>query len=137
MTFVLDTRIENDSAFICDWPLSHVRLSKNSAFPWVILIPREEGVTEIIDLSENNQTQLLNEMRAASYVMRRQFSPTKLNIANLGNIVSQLHVHVVARFDTDAAWPGPIWNSGVNVPHSEESLKKMIETLAPLFESAF
>lgn len=137
MTFVLDTRIENDSVFVCDWPLSHVRLSKNSAFPWIILIPREEGITEIIDLNENDQMQLLKEMRAASTIMRDHFKPTKLNVANLGNIVAQLHVHIVARFDTDKAWPGPIWNSGVNVPHSDASLQKTIDALIPLFESAF
>lgn len=129
MTFTLDPRLENDSVFLCDWNLSHVRLSRNAAFPWLLLMPRREGVRDIIDLSETDQEELLREIRFASHTMKRLYDPTKLNVANLGNVVAQLHVHVVARFDSDDAWPGPIWNSGVSKEYEPDRLAATVEML--------
>jgi diadenosine tetraphosphate (Ap4A) HIT family hydrolase len=133
MTFVLDPRLENDSVFICDWNLSHVRLHRNGAFPWVMLMPRREGARDLIDLTEVDQAELLREIRFASQVMKKLFNPTKLNVANLGNVVSQLHIHVVARFDTDKAWPGPIWNSGVSEEYADADLIALVEKLQKEF----
>ncbi len=133
MTFVLDPRLENDSVFICDWNLSHVRLHRNGAFPWVMLMPRREGARDIIDLTEVDQTELLREIRFASQVMKKLYNPTKLNVANLGNVVAQLHVHVIARFDTDKAWPGPIWNSGVSEEYTDTDLVALVEKLQKEF----
>jgi diadenosine tetraphosphate (Ap4A) HIT family hydrolase len=129
MTFTLDPRLEKDSVFICDWGLSHVRLHRNAAFPWLMLMPRREGARDIIDLSETDQEELLREIRFASQIMKKLYDPTKLNVANLGNVVAQLHVHVVARFDTDEAWPGPIWNSGVTKEYELEKLSTIVEML--------
>jgi len=128
-SFTLDPRLENDSVFICDWNLSHVRLHRNAAFPWLLLMPRRDGMRDIIDLSEPDQEEFLREIRFASQVMKKLYDPTKLNVANLGNIVSQLHVHVVARFDTDEAWPGPIWNSGVSKEYETDRLAATIQML--------
>jgi diadenosine tetraphosphate (Ap4A) HIT family hydrolase len=125
MTFILDPRLENDSVFICDLPLSQVRLSKNSAFPWLLLIPRQNDIVEIFDLSVADQGVLLNEMRVAAAVLKKLFTPKKLNVANLGNVVPQLHVHVIARFEEDKAWPGPVWNSGVKEYYADDELNEI------------
>ena len=81
-----------------------------------------------------DQMQLLKEINQASYVMRDLFSPTKLNIANLGNVVAQLHIHVIARFVTDKAWPNPVWNSQVDARYLPEHQQKMISQLAAAFQ---
>jgi diadenosine tetraphosphate (Ap4A) HIT family hydrolase len=125
MTFILDPRLENDSVFICDLPLSQVRLSKNSAFPWLLLIPRQNDIVEIFDLSVADQGVLLNEMRVTAAVLKKLFTPKKLNVANLGNVVPQLHVHVIARFEEDKAWPGPVWNSGVKEYYADDELNEI------------
>src|SRR4029078_4191753 len=109
MAFMLHTTLESDSTYICDLPLSQVRLMNNAAFPWIALIPRTENTVEIIDLVESAQEQLLKEVRIASHIMRKHYQPKKLNVANLGNIVEQLHIHVIARFSNDLAWPQPVW----------------------------
>lgn len=129
MNFTLDPRLENDSVFVADWPLCQIRLSRNAAFPWLILIPRREDIVEIIDLSHADQTQLWQEIRKASTIMKKLYSPKKLNVANLGNIVAQLHVHVVARFEQDGAWPGPIWGSGITREHEAGMLAATVESL--------
>jgi diadenosine tetraphosphate (Ap4A) HIT family hydrolase len=129
MTFILDPRIEDSSVFICDWNLSHVRLSTNAAFPWLLLMPRRADMRELIDLSIPEQEELLREIRFASHVMKRLYDPTKLNVASIGNMTPQLHIHIVARYDTDEAWPGPIWNSGVKKEYEPEKLAAQIEML--------
>lgn len=134
MTFELHPRLAADSAFVYDLSLSQVRLSHNAAFPWIILIPKQAEMTEIIDLSLNDQEQLLKEIRLASHVMRKLFQPTKLNIANLGNMVSQLHIHVIARFSSDKAWPNPVWNSQIEASYEEEEKQHRITQLITAFQ---
>lgn len=134
MNFELDSRIENDSVFLCDWPLSQVRLHRNAAFPWLMLMPRRADMREIIDLGEEDQWQLLREIRFASQVLQDVYRPTKLNVANLGNVVAQLHVHVIARFEADPAWPGPVWNSGVSEIHSDEELAAEVTKFQSLLQ---
>lgn len=134
MSFALDKRLEADSVLVCDLPLSQVRLHKNAAFPWVLLIPRQNGIVEIIDLSLSDQEQLWHEIRQASQIVKKLFAPTKINVANLGNVVPQLHVHVVARYDTDKAWPGPIWNSGVKEEYNAVMLQDRLAQLKAAFE---
>ena len=134
LSFELNPKLVQDSAFVCELPLSQVRLSNNAAFPWIILIPQQVNLTEIIDLSMPDQMQLLKEINQASYVMRDLFSPTKLNIANLGNVVALLHIHVIARFVTDKAWPNPVWNSQVDARYSTENQQKRINQIATAFQ---
>lgn len=134
MTFVLHPKLAADSAFVCDLPLSQVRLSNNAAFPWLILIPRHAELTEIIDLAVPLQQQLWQEITLSSQILRELFQPTKLNVANLGNIVSQLHIHVIARFNTDSAWPNPVWNSQIEAPYSADEQQQRIAQLAALFQ---
>lgn len=112
MSFTLSKRIEADSAFITDLDLCQLRLIDNVTFPWVVLIPRQDGIKETIDLSEEDQQQLMREIATVSKAMQAIYTPDKLNVAALGNMVPQLHVHVIARFEGDAVWPAPIWGHG-------------------------
>lgn len=111
MPFQLNTQIEADSFFIKDLPLSQCRLINNQNFVWLLLIPRVENISEIIDLNEQQQQQLLKEINLVSKLLKNNFPCDKLNIASIGNYVKQLHVHVVVRKTTDIAWPDPVWGA--------------------------
>lgn len=110
--FELDTRLAADSVLIADGPLSQIRLMNDDRFPWVVLVPRVPGASEWIDLDGNQQRLLLAEINQISRHLKQKTNVTKLNIGALGNIVPQLHVHLVGRHEGDAAWPGPVWGSG-------------------------
>jgi len=110
--FELDTRLAADSVLIADGPLSQIRLMNDDRFPWVVLVPRVAGASEWIDLDDNQQRLLLAEINQVSRHLKQKPNVTKLNIGALGNIVPQLHIHLVGRHEGDAAWPGPVWGSG-------------------------
>jgi diadenosine tetraphosphate (Ap4A) HIT family hydrolase len=133
MTFTLDPKIEADSYFVIDLDLSHVRLNKNAAFPWLILIPKRDAVSEIIDLDEADRTALLNDIVISSQIVKNLFQPKKLNVANLGNKTPQLHVHVIARYEDDKAWPGPVWDSGVSATYDDKKLQEVLAMLQGAF----
>ncbi len=107
--FELDARLQNDGPLIANLDLCQVVLVNNLLFPWLILIPKVANVTEIIDLEVKDRLQLMHEISLISQVMKDLFKPTKLNVAALGNMVSQLHVHIVARYEHDACWPAPVF----------------------------
>ena len=109
--FKLDSRLHNDTFFVCDLTLCRVLLMNDRQFPWLILVPMRNDIAEIIDLSEHEQQTLLKESAKVSKVMQQVFAPYKLNVGALGNVVRQLHVHHVARFETDVAWPKPVWGN--------------------------
>ena len=115
--FVLDTRLAADTTFIADWKLCRALLMDDARFPWLILVPRRAGARELDDLDGHDGVDLLQEIRRAMKALRAVAPCDKLNIGALGNIVSQLHVHVVARHTDDAAWPGPVWGAGVAQPY--------------------
>ncbi|WP_017911330.1 HIT family protein [Xanthomonas sp. SHU 166] len=110
--FVLDPRLQADSAFVADGPLSQVRLMDDARFPWLVLVPRVAEASEWIDLDGGQQRLLLAEINQLSQLLRQEPGVHKLNIGALGNVVRQLHVHVLGRHPDDAAWPGPVWGSG-------------------------
>lgn len=110
--FTLDERLARDSVSICDWGLCSVRLQNDRRYPWLVLVPRRAGLVEAFDLSRADQVLLWREAGEAGAVLKRATGCRKINIGALGNIVSQLHVHVVARVEGDAAWPGPVWGKG-------------------------
>jgi diadenosine tetraphosphate (Ap4A) HIT family hydrolase len=110
--FELDPRLAADSAFVADGPLSQVRLMDDTRFPWLLLVPRVAGASEWIDLDGGQQRLLLAELNRVSLLLRGEPGVAKLNAGALGNIVRQLHVHLVGRHAGDAAWPGPVWGSG-------------------------
>ena len=133
--FVLDPRLAGDSVPVIDLPLCSVRLMNDARFAWLLLVPRRAGMSEIHDLDEADQDQLWREVRTAARALRTVSLCDKLNIGALGNMVRQLHVHVVARVVDDAAWPGPVWGSGAAQPyHTARLSKQVIEIRARLAE---
>jgi len=108
-TFSLHPQLAKDTVPVGDLALARVLLANDANYPWLILVPRRPGLTEIIDLEQNEQIQLLGEIDAAARVLKSVTECEKLNIAALGNVVAQLHVHVIGRRHGDAAWPKPVW----------------------------
>jgi diadenosine tetraphosphate (Ap4A) HIT family hydrolase len=117
-SFTLDPQLARDTLPVCDLALSTVRLMNDSRYPWLILVPRIAGVSEVIDLSSDHRHRLLDETTRVAEALRAICKPKKLNIAAIGNVVAQLHVHVIARFVDDAAWPRPVWGLGSAVPYT-------------------
>ena len=123
-----DPRLSADSTFVATLALSDLRLMNDSRFPWVILVPRIEA-TEIIDLSAADRTRLLDEIVTVSTALRDVTRCHKLNVAALGNLVRQLHVHVIARFTTDAAWPKPVWGVGEAVAYKPADRDRLADQI--------
>jgi diadenosine tetraphosphate (Ap4A) HIT family hydrolase len=111
MVWSLHPQLAQDTVPVGDLPLARVLLANDANYPWLILVPRRPGLTEIIDLDENAQVQLMGEIAVAARVLKSITECEKLNIAAIGNVVAQLHVHVVARRHSDAAWPKPVWGA--------------------------
>lgn len=125
----LDPRLADDSHPVAQLPLCELRLMDDSHHPWLVLVPRVAGATELIDLSEDQQHALLREVTQASRILRERFAPDKLNVAALGNLVPQLHLHVIARYTGDIAWPRPVWGQAAMKPYTPEALVERIATL--------
>ena len=125
--FVLDPRLAADSAFIADGPLSQVRLMDDTRFPWLVLVPRVNGVSEWLELDGGQQRLLLAEINQAGQLIRAQPGEEKLNIGALGNIVRQYHVHLIGRHEGDPAWPGPVWGQGAAARHAPAALAAQID----------
>ncbi len=133
--FELDPRLAADTVAVTELPLSTLRLMNDSRFPWLVLVPRIEGAVEIVDLSAQARTQLMVEVARTSAALREAAKPDKLNVGALGNMVAQLHVHVVGRFRGDAAWPGPVWGSGPATAYSRDDLERTIVRLRAILDS--
>jgi diadenosine tetraphosphate (Ap4A) HIT family hydrolase len=131
--FLLASRLEADSRLLLDWPLSQVRLMDDARFPWLILVPRRPGLEEWTDLSPEESALLAQEIGKAGRVLAQMFKPTKLNVGALGNIVRQMHVHVIARFETDSAWPGPVWGRGARIPYGRAERDRLCTELLARF----
>ena len=127
--FALDPRLAADTAPVCDLALSTLRLMRDARFPWAILVPRIAGAVEIADLSPADRATLMEEVAQVSHALRRVAPCDKLNVGALGNLVPQLHVHVVARRKGDAAWPGPVWGSGGAEPYGPGELDRIVGDL--------
>jgi diadenosine tetraphosphate (Ap4A) HIT family hydrolase len=106
--------------FVADWPLSRVLLMNDARYPWVILVPRRAGATEMFELSAEDRCVLVEETARAGRQLKALTGAAKINIGALGNLVPQLHIHVVARNRDDAAWPGPVWGKGEAVPYAAD-----------------
>ena len=128
----LHPQLAQDTVLIGDLPLARALLTNDANYPWLILVPRLPGLVELIDLKENAQVQLLGEIAATARALKSVTQCDKLNIAALGNQVPQLHVHIIARHHSDAAWPKPVW--GVKPPLTYE-LAKLRAFLASLRQS--
>lgn len=127
--FALDARLARDSVFVADGPLSQLRLVDDARFPWLLLVPRIVGAVEWVDLDGGAQRLLLAEINQAAALLRRVAVVDKLNIAALGNVVSQLHVHLVGRRTGDAAWPAPVWGSGPAQAYPADEREALLSAL--------
>lgn len=127
--FSLDPRLAADSVSVLDLGLSQLQLMNDARWPWLILVPRVAGCRELIDLTTAQQSELLAEIGAASRALRGLFAPDKLNVAALGNVVAQLHVHVIARQRDDPAWPAPVWGHGTAQAYAPAALAERLARL--------
>lgn len=127
--FELHPQLAKDCLVLGDLPLSQVLLSRDSRYPWLILVPRRLAIREIYELSRADQTQLLAESSAVSQMMMQLYRADKMNVAALGNMVAQLHIHHIARFTVDDAWPKPVWGQFAGKDYTEEALTKQVQLL--------
>ena len=125
----LHAQLAQDTHPVAHLRLSELRLMDDANHPWLILVPRVADAVELVDLDATQQAALLAEINLASHALRAAFKPHKLNVAALGNVVSQLHVHVIARFADDIAWPRPVWGTASAKPYTPEALVAHIQQL--------
>lgn len=128
-SFKLDPQLDSDTFLVTDLALNRVLLMNDIQFPWCILVPRIANTVEITELTEHQRNALWQESDLVSRAMHIVFNPDKLNIGALGNVVSQLHIHHVARYHHDAVWPKPVWGQLPAKPYSVEQAKNVIEQL--------
>lgn len=114
--FSLDQRLAADSLPLCQSDISLLRVIRDARFAWLVLVPMRDGLADLVDLSADDETAVMADVRSVSLALRTATGCDKLNVASLGNMVRQLHVHIIARFESDAAWPGPVWGVGQAEP---------------------
>ena len=133
--FILDKKLQQDSFFIADLELCKVLLMNDANYPWLILVPRQNNLKDIVDLSFDDQIILLKEINFVEEIFKKEFEFDKLNIANLGNVVSQLHIHVIARKKNDATFPRPVWGNAQALEYSGNNLTKTLEKIQKYFKN--
>lgn len=126
MNFELHPRLEQDTLFIAELTLSRLLLKNDKRFPWLILVPKKIAILEIDELPLVDQNRLLLEITELSKLIKALYKPDKLNIASLGNIVAQLHIHLIARYKNDSTWPSPVWGFEEPIPYPIQESQKMI-----------
>ena len=131
----LHSQLKNDTIDIGDLPLCRVLVIKDANYPWLLLVPRRPDAVEIIDLDEVEQAQLMTEISRTARALKEITKCDKLNIAALGNLVPQLHVHVIARRHTDAAWPKPVWGVAPPLPYEKAQQRAFLESLRQSLKS--
>lgn len=114
--FSLDQRLVADSLPLCQNDISQLRVMRDARFLWLVLVPMREDLADLVDLSPDDEIRVMGDVRTVSLALREVSGCDKLNVASLGNMVRQLHVHIIARFESDAAWPGPVWGVGQAAP---------------------
>jgi len=132
--FELHEKLAADTISLGRSGLCEIRLMNDSAWPWIILVPTVADVREIYELSKIQQIRLLEDSSTLSEGMMQVFQGDKMNVAALGNMVPQLHIHHIVRFEGDPAWPGPVWGKQAPVPYTEEELEKTRKKLQPLLD---
>ncbi|WP_419535503.1 HIT domain-containing protein [Endozoicomonas sp.] len=128
-SFELDPQLARDCVVVGDFPVCRLLLMNDSQYPWFILVPRHQGIEEIYQLDEATQQQLLFESSYLAEMLQVLFSAEKMNVAALGNVVRQLHVHHVVRYSTDAAWPAPVWGKHPARPYMDAELSEVMQKL--------
>jgi len=127
--FKLNKTLAKDTFEICDLKLCKVLLMNDQNYPWLILVPRIKDITDLHHIPMADQADLMNEISKVSHALEKVTSPKKLNVAALGNIVSQLHIHIIARFENDAAWPAPVWGKTPAVLYSSDMSNELVKNL--------
>jgi diadenosine tetraphosphate (Ap4A) HIT family hydrolase len=125
----LDQQLRDDTVAIGDLPLCRVLLNNDGNYPWLILVPRREDLVELTDLNESGRTTLMREIAQVSAALKAHTHCHKLNVAALGNVVAQLHVHIIARFRTDPAWPNAVWGKAKRIPHEKEQRDLLVNAM--------
>ncbi len=134
--FELHPRLAADTVLLADLPLSRALVMGDARYPWVILVPRRADLREIHDLARAERGRLMEEIAALSEALERECRPDKINVGALGNLVPQLHIHVIARFVGDPAWPGPVWGQGTAEPYGPGKLEALKARLIPHLEDS-
>ncbi|RMV94693.1 hypothetical protein ALP01_02966 [Pseudomonas caricapapayae] len=137
IVFVLDSRLQQDTLAIGDFPLCRLLLSNDSHYPWFILVPRRADISEVFQLSAADQSQLWQETSTLAKVLKEVFDADKINIAALGNVVSQLHMHVIVRKRDDAAWPAPVWGKHAASAYTGEQFSAICRQLKSVLTNDF
>jgi len=127
--FKLHSTLDADTLKVGNLPLSTVLLMNNKTLPWVILVPKKQGIREIYELAQKDQTQLIRESSLAGEALMSEFKGDKLNIGSLGNIVPQLHVHHIVRYEHDSVWPNPVWGNVATKGYAKTEGKQMVKRL--------
>lgn len=135
--FVLDSRLQQDTVWLGDYPLCRLLLMNDAQYPWFILVPRREAVSELFQLDAVDQLQLWQETNGLAEVLKDCFTADKMNIATLGNVVGQLHMHVIVRHRDDAAWPAPVWGRHPAQAYTAEQVAAMRARLRPVLTGDF
>ncbi|MDC7814624.1 MULTISPECIES: HIT family protein [Pseudomonas] len=135
--FTLDSRLQQDTLPIGDFPLCRLLLSNDANYPWFILVPRREDISELFQLDVTEQQQLWRETTALAEVLKDSFDADKMNVATLGNVVSQLHMHVIVRKRDDAAWPAPVWGKHPAKPYSTQQVEAIRDRLRVVLADDF
>jgi diadenosine tetraphosphate (Ap4A) HIT family hydrolase len=133
--FVLHDRLAADTHFVCDLQICRVLLMNDSRFSWLILVPRMADLTELHDVPVEHQQALWKEIISVSGTLADFARADKMNTAALGNQVPQLHVHVIARYTSDAAWPNPVWGSGPSQPYTSSAARELVDKLSHALET--
>lgn len=129
LEFELDSRLNNDCITLGDFPLCRLLLMNDANYPWFILVPRRAEASEIYHLSPEDQQQFLHESSFLAENLHDVFDATKMNIAALGNMVKQLHIHHVVRYETDKVWPAPVWGAHPAVPYTADQIHEIHQKL--------
>lgn len=135
--FELHPQLVKDCLVLGDFPLCKVLLNRDANYPWFILVPKRADIREIFELSDEDQQQLLWESSYFSRQVYASFNADKLNVAALGNMVPQLHVHHIVRYTTDAAWPGPVWGAKPAIAYAPAALDELCEKVVALLQEQF
>jgi diadenosine tetraphosphate (Ap4A) HIT family hydrolase len=126
-TFTIDDRLLKSTEWVADLPLCRLFLQNDTRYPWFVLVPRIADVTEIYQLADADQTQLISEISSMSRYLKEELSVHKVNVGALGNVVPQLHIHVLGRDPSDATWPNPVWGVGAAERYTAEALEEGVQ----------
>ncbi len=127
--FILDSKLSQDSFVVCDLKISQLLLMNDSNYLWLILVPKKADLVELTDLSFAEQVEVLKEINLIGQILKEEFFAQKLNIAALGNVVKQLHIHVIGRFENDASFPKPVWGTVASKPYEQKIAQELIKKL--------